>query len=78
MARSVQLLCRMRAAWLAPGWCADGTPTAVRRQVRPRMVHEMAATAVEDDPHGVVLRLRTQARSPPPAACALRPRLAGV
>ncbi len=58
----------MRPAWLAPEWCIDGVPPAVRRQVRPRMVHEMAATAVEGDPHGIVLRLRTQARRPPPAA----------
>jgi hypothetical protein len=73
--RRVKALCRVRPAWLAPGWCADGTPlAAVRRQVRPRMVHEMAATAVEGDPHGIVLRLRTQARRPPswPAARAVQ------
>ena len=33
-------------------------------QVRPRLVHEMTATAAEGDARGLVLRLRTQARPP--------------
>ena len=39
-----------------------GLYTGASVQVRPRLVHEMSATAVEGDPCGLVLRLRTQAR----------------
>ncbi len=31
-----------------------------QRQVRERLVHSMEATPLEDDPNGLMLRMRTQ------------------